>query len=55
MDKYTVAHLTEIQQRLTKALDANYIYNVPSAAMGGGRGPIFIGASEASSNQGVDE
>jgi hypothetical protein len=43
MDTYSVAHLAEIQQRLTKALDADYIYNVPAA---GGRqgGPIFIGS-----------
>ena len=55
MDKYTVAHLTEIQHRLTKALDANYIYNVSAPAMGGGRGPIIIGAPESSSNNVVND
>ena len=55
MDKYTVAHLTEIQQRLTKALDANYIYNVAAPGVGGGRGPIIIGAQESNSNSDVNE
>jgi hypothetical protein len=55
MDKYTVAHLTEIQQRLTKALDANYIYNVPAPAMGGGRPPIILGAEPTSSTPASSE
>ncbi len=31
LDPYTKAHLTEAEQRITKALDADYVYNQPSA------------------------
>jgi hypothetical protein len=42
MDPYSAAHLTECQLRITKALDAIYIYNQPQA--GGGRsGPMIFG------------
>jgi hypothetical protein len=42
MDPYSAAHLTECQLRITKALDAIYIYNQPQAG-GAGRGPIIFG------------
>jgi hypothetical protein len=42
MDPYSAAHLTECQLRITKALDAIYIYNQPQAG-GGGMGPIIFG------------
>jgi hypothetical protein len=42
MDPYSAAHLTECQLRVTKALDAIYIYNPPQAG-GGGMGPIIFG------------
>jgi hypothetical protein len=42
MDPYSAAHLTESQLRITKALDAIYIYNQPQAG-GGGLGPIIFG------------
>ncbi len=42
MDPYSAAHLTECQLRVTKALDAIYIYNAPQAG-GGGMGPIIFG------------
>jgi hypothetical protein len=42
MDPYSAAHLTESQLRITKALDAIYIYNQPQAG-GGGFGPIIFG------------
>jgi len=31
IDPYTAAHLTEVRQLITKAIDAQYIYNTPSA------------------------
>ena len=40
LDPYSQAHLGECTQRITKALDAIYIYNQPSA--GGGSPPPFI-------------
>ncbi len=40
-DPYSVAHLGECQQRITKAIDAIYVYNLPSPAAGGGRTIIF--------------
>lgn len=42
MDPYSAAHLTECQLRITKALDAIYVYNQPQAG-GGGSGPIIFG------------
>lgn len=39
LDPYTVAHLTEAQVRITKALDAQYIYNVPQTAAAPAFGP----------------
>lgn len=39
IDAYTKAHLAEASQRITKALDADYVYN--QAAAGGGM-PMFI-------------
>lgn len=35
IDAYSKAHLTEINQRITKALDAQYTYNGGSGGMGG--------------------
>ena len=55
MDTYTLAHLTEIQQRLTKALDATYIYNVSAPSLGGGRGPIIIGSEGTQPDAYVNE
>jgi len=40
LDPYSQAHLGECTQRITKALDAIYIYNQPSA--GGSSLPPFI-------------
>jgi hypothetical protein len=40
LDPYSQAHLGECTQRITKALDAIYIYNQPST--GGGSPPPFI-------------
>jgi hypothetical protein len=39
LDAYTIAHLTECQLRITKAMDAIYVYNQPS---GGGAPPLMI-------------
>jgi len=39
LDAYSIAHLTECQLRITKAMDAIYIYNQPS---GGGAPPLMI-------------
>jgi hypothetical protein len=51
LDPYSLAHLSEAQQRIAKALDAIYVYNMPSS-MGGGRGSIFtIGQPEAVSGK----
>jgi hypothetical protein len=33
LDPYSRAHLTEAEQRITKALDAHYIYNQPQSVM----------------------
>lgn len=55
VDTYTMAHLTETQQRITKALDASYIYNVAAPGIGGGRGPIIIGNEEAPAQPFVNE
>ena len=41
LDPYTVAHLTEAEHRITKALDANYTYN--SGGGGGFGGFRFFG------------
>lgn len=41
IDPYTRAHLMEISSKITKALDANYIYNA-SAIRGGGMGGFFF-------------
>ncbi|MFO0012753.1 MAG: zinc-dependent metalloprotease [Planctomycetota bacterium] len=40
LDPYSQAHLGECQQRITKAIDAIYVYNQP--AMGGGAMPSFL-------------
>jgi len=40
LDPYTVAHLTEANVRIEKALDAQYIYN--TNAFGGGGGGFFL-------------
>lgn len=45
LDPYSIAHLNEAQQRIAKAIDAIYVYNMPSS-MGGGGGGIFIFGQE---------
>ena len=41
LDPYSVAHLSEAQQRIVKAIDAIYVYNMPSS-FGGGSGTFII-------------
>ena len=41
IDPYTVAHLSEAKVRIEKALDADYIYNVPTFNFGGGMPMMF--------------
>jgi hypothetical protein len=36
LDSYSLAHLAECQTRITKAIDAIYVYNMPSSFGGGG-------------------
>ncbi|XZE36269.1 zinc-dependent metalloprotease [Pirellulaceae bacterium SH501] len=43
LDPYSLAHLGEAQQRIAKAVDAIYIYNMPSSFGGGGGGFIILG------------
>jgi hypothetical protein len=45
IDAYTVAHLTETRLRITKALDANYVYNLGAA--GGGEPPFYYMGQDA--------
>lgn len=45
LDPYTLAHLTEVKEQATKALDAQYIYNASSS--GGGPRVIRIGNETA--------
>ena len=40
VDPYTIAHLSEAKVRITKSLDADYIYNTDD--MGGGGGLPFM-------------
>ena len=47
LDPYSVAHLTEAQLRIEKALDAEYIYNVDSLG-GSGLGTILLFGDSAS-------
>ncbi len=35
MDEYTRAHLTECQQRIDRALSAQFTYNADNGGMGG--------------------
>lgn len=53
LDPYSMAHLTEIKQTVSKALDANFVMNMPKSFGGGGSGPIFIGAEETSNDPGL--
>jgi hypothetical protein len=41
LDPYSIAHLGESQQRVSKAIDAIYVYNMPSS-FGGGGFPSFL-------------
>jgi hypothetical protein len=43
LDSYSLAHLGEAQQRIAKAIDAIYVYNMPSSFGGGGGGFIILG------------
>jgi hypothetical protein len=45
VDDYSRAHLSEAQIRITKALDAQYVYNAD--AMGGGGGSVFYFGKDA--------
>ena len=36
LDPYSLAHLGEAQTRIVKAIDAIYVYNMPSSFGGGG-------------------
>jgi hypothetical protein len=42
LDPYSIAHLTECQTRIAKAVDAIYIYNQPELSGGGGGGGFMI-------------
>ena len=42
LDPYTSAHLQKVQTQITKALNAQYIYNVNSISGGGGGGFFFF-------------
>jgi hypothetical protein len=43
LDPYSLAHLGEAQQRISKAVDAIYVYNMPSSFGGGQGGTIIFG------------
>lgn len=47
LDAYSVAHLGEIQQRISKAVDAIYVYNMPSSFGGGGSMILSFGQDAA--------
>lgn len=42
LDSYSLAHLGEAQQRISKAVDAIYVYNMPSSFGGGGGGGFIL-------------
>ena len=42
LDPYTAAHLQKVQTQITKALNAEYIYNVNSISAGGGGGFFLL-------------
>ena len=42
LDPYTSAHLQKVQTQITKALNAEYIYNVNSISSGGGGGFFLL-------------
>lgn len=46
LDPYSAAHLTEAQQVIAKALDSNFIYNIPRSFVGFGGGMIILGAEK---------
>ena len=51
-DPYTVAHLTETRERITKALDAQYIYNAKDLTRGNAPNVIFApGQGEQPANR----
>ena len=43
LDPYSLAHLGEAQQRIAKAIDAIYVYNMPTSFGGGGTQTIIFG------------
>ena len=43
LDPYSLAHLGECQTRIVKAIDAIYVYNMPSSFGGGGIQSFFFG------------
>src|SRR5262249_23931515 len=50
LDAYTAAHLSEAKVRIDKALDAQYIYNMPSFGSGGMPMYIFGQPSTSAAN-----
>lgn len=52
MDTYTIAHLGEIQQRISKAVDAIYVYNMPGNLGGSSSFTISLGQDTDLNNQG---
>lgn len=47
LDPYSLAHLGEAQQRINKAIDAIYVYNMPDSLGGGGVTRIIFGQEPA--------
>ena len=43
LDPYSLAHLGEAQQRIAKAIDAIYVYNMPTSFGGGGTQTFIFG------------
>ncbi len=47
LDTYSAAHLNDAQHLISKALDANYVYNMPKSFGGVGGGPFITFGAEA--------
>jgi hypothetical protein len=46
IDPYTIAHLSEASEQITRALDAQYIYNTDDISSGGGGLPLLLFGQE---------
>ncbi len=46
MDPYSIAHITEVDSRIGKALNAEYVFNMPQSFGGGGAPMIIFGKPE---------